>query len=141
MGCLPYFAATGIHPLILLDLVEATWLVSPPDAFMDTATLLANHAIALKKRSENLARLRNHIYEARVCAARLFEKHADTIIDFNFAKGALVLVHNTAIEKSLNRKMRARYLGPLVVLARNRGGAYILAELDRTDDRLDLPSD
>ena len=55
-----------------------------------------------------------------------------TIRDFNFQPGALVLIRNTAIEKSLNRKMRARYLGPLVVLAHNRGGAYILAELDGT---------
>lgn len=39
-------------------------------------------------------------------------------------------MHNTAIEKSLNRKMRPRYLGPLVIISRNRGGAYILAELN-----------
>ena len=39
-------------------------------------------------------------------------------------------MRNAAIEKSLNRKMRPRYLGPLVVLSRNRGGAYILCELD-----------
>ena len=26
--------------------------------------------------------------------------------------------------------MRARYLGPVIVLARNRGGAYVLSELD-----------
>ena len=27
--------------------------------------------------------------------------------------------------------MRARYLGPLIVISCNRGGAYIIAELDR----------
>ena len=43
-----------------------------------------------------------------------------------------MLVRNTAIEKALNRKMRPRYTGPLVVVSRNRGGAYILCELDGT---------
>jgi hypothetical protein len=41
-------------------------------------------------------------------------------------------MRNTQIEKSLNKKMRARYLGPLIVVSRNYGGAYILAELDGT---------
>jgi hypothetical protein len=39
-------------------------------------------------------------------------------------------MRNTAIEKSLSKKMRKRYLGPLIVISRNRGGAYILCELD-----------
>ena len=34
------------------------------------------------------------------------------------------------IEKALNRKMRPWYLGPLIVLDRNKGGAYIIAELN-----------
>jgi hypothetical protein len=34
------------------------------------------------------------------------------------------------VEKALNRKMRPCYVGPLIVTARNFGGAYILCELD-----------
>jgi hypothetical protein len=41
-------------------------------------------------------------------------------------------MRNTQIKKSLNKKMRARYIGPLIVVSHNYGGAYILAELDGT---------
>ena len=41
-------------------------------------------------------------------------------------------MRHTQIEKALNRKMRARYTGPVVVVSRNRGGTYVLCELDGT---------
>ena len=63
-------------------------------------------------------------------AIRFEQEHSATVRDFNFSRGDLVLVRNTAIEKALNRKMRARYLGPLVVVSRNKGGAYIICELN-----------
>lgn len=126
-----YFAATGTHPLLPLDIAEATYLLPAPDSPLSTTDLIARRAVALQKRRDQLSLLHSNVFEARIRAAIRFEReHAATIRDFDFQRGDLVLMRNTAIEKSLNRKMRARYLGPLIVISRNRGGAYILCELD-----------
>jgi len=133
MGCSPYFAITGTHPLLPFDIVEANYLLPPPDTLLSTTDLVARRAVALQKRQEDLARLRDRIHRARNRAALRFEReHATVIRDFNFGKGDLVLVRNTAIEKALNKKMRPRYFGPMVVVSRNRGGAYIICDLDGT---------
>jgi hypothetical protein len=131
MGCSPYFAATGSHPLIPLDISEATYLQPPPSSVLSTTDLIARRAIALQKRSEDINRLYSSVHNARRKAAVRFEKkHERTIRDFDFKRGDLVLIRNTQIEKALNRKMKPRYLGPLIVLSRNRGTAYIICELD-----------
>ena len=132
-GCSPYFAITGSHPVLPLDFTEATYLVPPPESLLSTSELIAQRAIALQKRSEDVAKLRSKIYETRVREAREFEaKHRATIRDFDHKPRTMVLLRNTAIEKSLNKKTRRRFLGPYVVVSRNRGGAYVLAELDGT---------
>jgi hypothetical protein len=131
LGCSPYFAATGTHPLLPIDIAEANYLLPPPASTLSTTDLIARRAITLQKRPAQLAQLKDKVYTARLVAAARFEKdHAHTIKNYNFKLGDLVLVRNTAIEKALNRKMRARYLGPVIVLAKNKGGAYILSELD-----------
>ena len=131
MGCSPYFAVTGTHPVLPLDIVEATYLVPTPEGVLTTEELVANRAVALQKRTDQIAHLRSEVYAVRVAAAKRIEaEHKRTVRDFDCAPNTLVLVRNTAIEKSLNRKMKPRYLGPYLVVARNRGGAYVLSELD-----------
>ena len=58
------------------------------------------------------------------------QEHTSTITNYNFKLGDLVLIQNTAIEKSFNHKIRARYIGPLIVISQNRGGVYIISELN-----------
>ena len=133
MGCSPYFAVTSTHPLLPLDIAEATYLLPPPDAPLSTTDLIATRAVALQKRRAHLAKLASDVFSARIKAAIRFEQeHLSTITDYNFKLGDLVLIRNTAIEKSLNRKMRARYIGPLIVISQNKGGAYIISELNRS---------
>jgi hypothetical protein len=57
-------------------------------------------AIALQKRSEDLAKLHDKVYAARRRAADRFERiHEKTIRNYAFEQGDLVLMQNTRIEK------------------------------------------
>ena len=63
-------------------------------------------------------RIYSEVFSQQCKAAVRFEQaHEKTICDFNFKKGALVLIQNMAIEKALNKKMRPRYLGPMIVVS------------------------
>ncbi|RDX46377.1 hypothetical protein OH76DRAFT_1318557, partial [Lentinus brumalis] len=131
LGCSPYFAVTGTSPIMPFDIAEATYLMPIPTTMLSTAELVARRAIALQKRPEQLEKLRSSVFRQQVEAAKKFEReNRFTIRNYDFKPGRLVLMRNTAIEKSLNRKMRPRYLGPYAVVSRNKGGAYIIAELN-----------
>lgn len=76
--------------------------------------LIASRTIALQKQQEDLNSLQRRVHAACINAAIQFEVN-HTIRDYDFKLGALMLILNTRIEKSLNRKMHAHYLSPYVI--------------------------
>ena len=131
MGCSPYFAVTGTYPLLPLDIAEATYLLPLPNAPLSTTDLITSGTVALQKWHMHLAKLASNIYSTHIKATIHFEQeHASIITDHNFKLGDLVLIQNTTIEKLLNCKMHTRYVSPLIVISQNRGGVYIISELN-----------
>jgi hypothetical protein len=132
-GHSPFYMAHGVEPVLPFDIEEATWLVDYPtdDIPLSTADLLAIRARALQKREVDLEHLQARVFAARVASTtRAVARHPGKVIDHDLRPGALVLVRNSESEKNMSGKTNPRYLGPMVVVRRNSGGAYVLAELD-----------
>jgi hypothetical protein len=136
-GYSPYYMAHGVHPLLPFDITEATYLAPIQDVGISTEELVAVRARQLAKRPEDLAAMREAVTRSRQKNLERFEKrHGSRIIDFDFQPGALVLVRNSRIEDTLNRKTKPRYNGPMVVVRKTIGTSYVVAELDDAESQL-----
>ena len=54
MGCSPYFAVMGTHPLLPFDIAKANYLLPPSDSLLSTTKLISQCTIALQKWQEDL---------------------------------------------------------------------------------------
>jgi hypothetical protein len=103
MGCSPYFAVCGAHPVLPLDVAEATWLVDYPDGLISTDELVGLRARALAKHVVHVEEMRQRMAAIKVKGAENYaEKYKHVIKDYSFEPGDIVLVRNTIKEGSLS---------------------------------------
>nr|GAT44250.1 predicted protein [Mycena chlorophos] len=131
MGCSPFFAVTGSHPILPLDVAEATWLAEYPDHLLTTDELVGLRAKALAKHATHVEEMRSRVMEEkRQSVAEYARKYQHVIRDYAFGPGDVVLIRNTVDEESLSARNRERWWGPVVVVRRTQGGAYIVCEFN-----------
>ncbi|KNZ82036.1 hypothetical protein J132_08381 [Termitomyces sp. J132] len=122
---------TGAHPTLPLDLVEATWLIELPQGPLSTKELIGYCARALAKHHQHVEEMRERVEKDKLqWPLKLAEEHKNSIKDFSFKPLDLVLVKNMITESSYSAKMLPHFHGPMVLIAKTKGGNYIVAELD-----------
>ncbi len=107
MGCSPFFAVTGGHLVLPLDVLEATWLVEYPRRIVEDWELRGLRAIVLQKHADKVKEMcRNMDATKRERTLQYAKMNANKIKEFKFKCGDLVLLRNSQIESSLNMKMK-----------------------------------
>ncbi|KZP15611.1 hypothetical protein FIBSPDRAFT_749873 [Athelia psychrophila] len=132
-GYSAYYLLHGEHPLLPLDLCDMSFLVHGFTSGMTSAELLALRIRQLERHEEDIGNAAAVLREARFRSKAQFERRFEKKLRHKFYQpGDLVIVRNSKIEVTLNKKHQPRYLGPFEVDRRTKGGSYVLKELDGT---------
>lgn len=66
IGCSLYFMITGTHPILPLDVKEATWLIKPPGGILSKEELIGLRAHAITKHRVHVEQMRKRIDEDKL---------------------------------------------------------------------------
>ena len=132
-GYSPYYLLHGTHPILPMDLADATFLVDSFLTGISSTELLVLRMKQLERREEDIEAAAKALRKARFKSKEEYEwKYRRRMRREHFKPGDLVLLRNTGEEMKMNRKTKPRYLGPYEVDRRTKGGSYVLKELDGT---------
>ena len=100
-----------------LDIIEATWLVRYPERMLSRSELIGLWATVLAKHAAHIEEMREKVTKEKIWRTLQLEKDLQhKIHEFDLKPESLVLVKNSAIEMLADRKIKPRYLGPMVVV-------------------------
>jgi hypothetical protein len=132
-GYSPYYLLFGQHPVLPFDITHATFMIDGFREGLSTSDLLALRIRQLEKRPEDIAKAAASLKKHRCKSRDIFEqKYRHLFHTTDFYQGQLVLMRNSAVEDSLDRKSKPRYLGPFIVARKTKRNSYVLRELDGT---------
>jgi hypothetical protein len=137
-GYSPFELLHATQPILPFDLAEATFLVEGFYSGMSTAELLAMRIRQLKMHPQDIEHAATTLKKARFASKAQFEKRFKRrLLKEDYQPGELILLRNMKIETNFSstHKTDDRYTGPFEVCRKNRGGAYVLQELDGTQFR------
>jgi transposase InsO family protein len=135
-GFSPYQLLHATDPLLPMDLIEATFLVENIRAGISTSELLALRMRQIHKHPKDVERAAKILKKARFASKAQFEQRfIKRLSRDDYKTGELVLIRNTGIELSHNRKHQPRYLGPYEVDQKASEKSYLLKDLDGTPFR------
>ena len=136
-GFSPYQLLHAMELILPMDLAEATFMIENFRSGISTADLLVLRAQQLARHPEDIAKAAETLKQHRFMSKEQFEKRFHRQLSHTiFNPGDLVLVRNSAIEMSRDKKSKQRYLGPYQVEKRTMAGNYRLKELDGTSLKL-----
>ena len=132
-GFSPFYLLHGVHPFLPCDLADATFMVTEFKKGMTDAELLAARIRQILQMPEDVQRARKNLHRSRCKSKAAFEaKYARRLSKKDFEPGSLVLLRNSPVENtmSIEHKTTHRYIGPYEVVAKTKGGSYVLKELN-----------
>ncbi|TRM56114.1 hypothetical protein BD626DRAFT_389552, partial [Schizophyllum amplum] len=138
-GFSPYQLLHGSDPVLSLDLAEVMFLAPEFRVGMSTSDLLAARMKQLERHPHELRKAAQSLWKARFHSKAQFDlkferRFQRKLVTHAYREGQMVLLRNSSLEKSVaaTAKIVPRYLGPYQIVRRNKGGAYILQEMDGT---------